>query len=391
MKKNLLYNLITAFAILSVNTASAQGQSDRTAYVVTDSIKIGMRWNFLRSIDLRTGTYSNTLVRLLNSNDLQGNGVAAITHDKKGKRVYFTPMLTDHLSYVDLRTMRVYVAKNNFTGLMPKAADQSNVITRMVIADDEFGYALTNDGKHLFRFTTRNNPVVNDLGPLIDAPGNNENSVHNACSSYGGDLIADDENHLYLITIRNHVFKINIRTRVARFLGTISGLPENFSTTSAAVDQTGTRVIIISSVDASDVYSLNMNSLVAVGLGQKNVFHTADLGGAGILKNRRNDLYNNDYRLITINDPANDNIQLFPNPVTGNKFTIHFSDTDPGKYNVEMIDIKGQIVVSTAINTSGKNSTVAIDLPSITAKGVFIVRVTGKNSKIVFSEKIVLQ
>lgn len=402
MKKN-IQTILLLSAIFFV-TLSADAQPDRIGYVVTDSVKNGVKWNYLRQINLNTGNFGNMLVRLLSSNDTPANGntaltngVAAIAHDKKNKRIYFTAMLTDKLSYADLRTMTVHVAKNNFTGLMPKAADQSNIITRMVIGDDDFGYALTNDGKHLIRFSTRNNPVVTDLGSLVDAPGNNANSVHNSCSSYGGDLIAsENDNVLYLVTIRNHVFKINTRTRLAKFMGTISGLPQTFSTTGTAVDQTEMKVVIVSSVDSSDVYSVNINSLAATGLNVNRVFFSSDLGGSNMLKNRRDnddddDDDDDDHRFITINSLTNDNIRLYPNPVTGNEFKIQFSDTNPGSYTVELIDVKGQVVTTRVVATGGKNSVVFVSIPSHTARGFFIVRIIDKNNKTVFSEKIVLQ
>lgn len=286
MKNSLLFKAFLFIALLS--TLNAQSQSDRFSYAVTDSVRDGVKWNYLRLLDMRTGAYSNPLVRFLNNNELLSsnaaniiscNGIAAIAHDRDNRRLYFTPMLIDRLSYVDLRTMRIRVVSNNFTRLMPKQADQSNIITRMVIADDDKGYALTNDGRHLIRFTTRNNPVITDLGSLVDAPGNNEMSVHNACSSYGGDLVADDEGNLYLITIRNHVFRIKISTKIARYLGTISGLPASFTTSGAAVHQDGKKVVVVSSVDASDVYTVNMRTLAASKLNSNNAWLSADLGG----------------------------------------------------------------------------------------------------------------
>lgn len=375
-------------------------QSDRTAYAVTDSIKNGVRWNFLRTLDLNTGAYGNILTRLLGPNDTPAvpntglvNGVAAIALDRKNKRVYFTPMLLDRLSYVDLRTMNRVIVRNNFTGLMPKQTDQSNIFTRMVINEDGRGYALTNDGNHLVRFRTNGNNNVTNLGSLVDAQSNGEISVHNSCTSGGGDLIAtEDEDILYLITFRNLVFKINLENRVAKYLGTINGLPATFSTSGAAVDQTGKKLILVSSVDASDVYSLNMNSLMATGLRSTNALHAADLGGSGLFKNKKERNDDDDDRLIIVNsETPNEKIQLYPNPVTGNEFKIQFLDAPAGNYTVEVMDVKGQLVTRQLLNTSGKNSVATVNLPLLTARGIFIVRVVDKNNKPVFNEKIVLQ
>ena len=43
-------------------------------------------------------------------------------------------------------------------------------------------------------------------------------------------MIADNDGNLYVFSARNYVFKVNIETRVATYLGTIKGLPANFTT-----------------------------------------------------------------------------------------------------------------------------------------------------------------
>src|SRR5665811_2539351 len=66
--------------------------------------------------------------------------------------------------------------------------DEANHFTRMTIGADGNGYALTNDANHLIKFTTGKKIVITDLGSLVDASSNNNISVHNKCSSWGGDI-----------------------------------------------------------------------------------------------------------------------------------------------------------------------------------------------------------
>ena len=76
-------------------------------------------------------------------------------YDKKNNRLYYTPMFIDQLRYIDLKTMKVfYVADRAFTGKPQKSSDQGNIVTRMVIASDGNGYAMTNDGTQLIQFST---------------------------------------------------------------------------------------------------------------------------------------------------------------------------------------------------------------------------------------------
>ncbi|MEI9806497.1 MAG: hypothetical protein WDO16_00730 [Bacteroidota bacterium] len=187
-----------------------------------------------------------------------GTGVAAAAYDKKHDRLYYTPMLIDQLRYIDLKTMKVYfVTSGDFTGMRQKSADQSNIITRMVIADDGNGYALTNDGMHLMRFTTGKNFAITDLGTTADAVENKTVSVHSSCSSFGGDMIADNDGNLYVFSARNNVFKINIESKVATHLGTVTGIPVNFTVNGAAVDMNN-QVLITSAVDATDLYTVDI-------------------------------------------------------------------------------------------------------------------------------------
>jgi len=392
MKKVLRFTYVLIAAVCLSAMVKAQSNK-QLAYTITDSVHNGARWNYLRKIDLRTGAFSGILMRLLNSNDTIANsplfnGVAAIALDEKNKRLYYTPMLTDRLSYVDLRTMRTYIVTNNFTGLVPKATDQSNVFTRMVIGDDDNGYALTNDSKHLVKFNTKNNRIT-DLGSLINA-SQNVVSVHEICSSYGGDIIAADDDLLYLITSRNHVFKIKTATRVAKYMGTITGLPQAFTTSSAAVDYRTNRVVIASSTDVSDIYSVDFKTLVAVGLHSANPWLGSDLANSNILKLKKDDEDDDRSMLVNTDLSNEEQIQVFPNPVTSREFKIQFANTASGAYTISVINITGQTLTTQTENLAGKNNIVTVKLPALTGKGIYIIKITDRYNKTVFSEKIVL-
>src|SRR5688572_7904637 len=244
-----------ALLVTIVLSTNSQAQNDRFAYAITDISKEGAGWNALRKLDLQTGKYSQLL---LNGTDLQlavydavskkqlsqkedakyGNmlqapfstGVAAAAYDKKNQRLYYTPMFIDQLRYVDLRTMKVYyVSDQPFTKLGNMHNDEAKIITRMVINPDGYGYAITNDANTVIRFTTGKKPKIEQLGALVDDPANGAISVHNRCSSFGGDMISDDKGNLYILSARNNVFKVNTETKVAKYLGSINGLSPNFT------------------------------------------------------------------------------------------------------------------------------------------------------------------
>jgi hypothetical protein len=319
-----------------------------------------------------------------------GTGVAAIALDKKNNRLYYTPMLIDQLRYIDLKTMNVYfVSGADFTGMKQKSADQSNIITRMVIADDGNGYALTNDGMHLMSFTTGKKLSVTDLGTVADAAENKSISIHNSCSSFGGDMIADNDGNLYVFSARNNVFKINIESKVATHLGAITGVPATFTINGAAVTDNN-EVLITSAVDASALYTVDLTkSLVATAVKSSEPWRTSDLANSNILRTRKPTALP---ELISANNSVgNDKVQLYPNPVTTNQFNVQFADVEAGNYTVQVTDARGQLVTQKQIIVGGKGSVSTVNLTSSATKGIYIVKVTDHNSKVILSNKIVVQ
>ena len=208
MRKSLHTAVLLTTTLLS--SAIYSQSADRFAYAVTDVQKDGAGWNFLRKFDFKSGKFSEVLLDGNNFNQVAydattkaqisqfpvdaqykfntqpafSSGVAAMAYDRKNNRIWYTPMFIDQLRYVDLKTMKVfYVTDNTLIGSEMKNADQSNVVTRMVIADDDNGYAITNDGNNLVRFNTKKLTVTN-LGTLTDAPENNGVSIHNLLHHY---------------------------------------------------------------------------------------------------------------------------------------------------------------------------------------------------------------
>ena len=287
MRKSLPFASLFSGAVLLTTLVNGQ-QTDRFTYAVTDAQQ-GTNWSFLRKLNLQTGEYSQVLLSGDDAsllaydattkkqftapvNDVRygtavnaafATGVAAMAYDKKNNRLYYTPMFIDQLRYIDLKTMKVfYVTDKAFTGMPQKSSDQGNIVTRMVIASDGNGYAMTNDGMHLIKFTTNKKLTITELGALVDDPANKGVSVHNSCSSFGGDMVADDDGGLYVFSARNHVFKVDVETKIATHLGVISGLPNGFTVNGAAVNDNN-QVIVGSAMEASSYFTVDYKSLAA--------------------------------------------------------------------------------------------------------------------------------
>lgn len=410
MRKSLLLCSLLSFSILN----AVYSQADRFAYVITDVNKDGINWSNLRRIDLQSNAFSDVLLSGSDMNRLAfdastrkqlteplkdprfgqvanaafGTGVAAIAYDKKNSRLYYTPMFIDQLRYIDLKTMKVYfVGGLGVESLKIKATDQSNIITRMAIAADGKGYALTNDGNHLIQFTIGKKFDVTNLGALVDDPKNKDVSIHNSCSSFGGDMIADDDDNLYVFSARNHVFKINIESRLATHLGSVAGLPANFTINGAAVTEDN-KIVVVSAMHNNAMYTVDHKTLAASILNAETPWRSSDLANSNLLETRTQTPVAS--LISSIEGPADNRIQLYPNPVITKNFTVQFNQPE-GNYTVLVTDVLGRQTIKAVATINGKGQTESIQLPASAKAGVYLVKVVDQHSKTIFSRKIVVQ
>jgi hypothetical protein len=409
MKRALPLLLLSTITITSINA-----QNDRFAYAITDVAKEGAGWNALRKLDLQTGEYSTILFngtteqaafdavskkQLTLQADARygtmlntpfGTGVAAAAYDKRHNRLYFTPMFVDQLRYVDLKTMKVYyVADQAFTRLGNMHNDEGKIITRMVITPDGNGYAISNDGNTFVRFSTGKKPKIEQLGTLVDDPSNNGISIHNRCSSFGGDMISDDNGKLYILTARNHVFSVDVETKVAKHLGSINGLPNRFTVNGAVVNADGA-LLVSSAVDGDAYYTVNSKDWSASKYeAAKGVFRASDLANSNYLSTRTTTK-----EMTTIARPEErfaKLISVYPNPVTENRITLQFNKVPQGDYTIELMDVLGRSVLQRRISINIEEQVQALELPKNHSKGVYMVKVFDRENQSVFTQKVMVQ
>lgn len=415
MKKLLIFPV----ACTLVLAAPAQ-KGDGFVYAITDQQPNGVSWNFLRKLDLQTGAYSGVL---LEGNDTRvvaydatsrkpvatpmsdtrvglwanapfGTGVAAMAYDRRNDRLYYTPMFIDQLRYIDLKTMKVYyVTELAFTGKPEKTSDQGNIVTRMVIASDGNGYAMTNDATQLIRFTTGKRTAITDLGTLVDDPANEGVSIHNSCSSYGGDMIADDKGRLIVFSARNQVYRIDLESKVATRLGTIKGLPQGFTVNGAAVTAEN-RILVASAVMGGGYYMIDMNSLNATPYAMNGTsWQSSDLANGNLyVTGEKTD--NPTVELLRAKpQPMEENsrVSIYPNPVSQNQFMIQFTSLDPGSYTITLTDIMGRRIYQQPVILNGSLQQQVVKLDPSAARGVYLVNVLDGNNKTAYSTKIVVQ
>jgi hypothetical protein len=333
---------------------------------------------------------------------------AACAYDKKHDRLYYTPMGINQLRYIDLKskTPSVYYFENEPFGVVSGRHDVQNQITRMVIASDGNGYALTNNGNHLIKFTTGKKPVITDLGGLTDAPGNAA-SIHSS-GGYGGDMIADANENLYLITANRAVFKISLETKVATFQGIIQGLPRGYTTNGAVVEE-GSKVIVSSSNSTQGYYRFDLTTLQAELVTSGSVFNASDLANGTLAfekkKKKRDEpkeeqLLEQPVKEETVGQkpkPAQEDvivkngIAIFPNPVTTGLVKVSFGNQPQGKYRIQLMDISGKMVSEREVVVTSAMQIEEFRLPELVSKGSYMMKVVGETNKVSFTNKIIVQ
>jgi hypothetical protein len=417
--RKFLCSRLAIFTLFCFVFSSSRGQSDHFAYAITAVNKGGSEWVALRKIDTRSGEFSSVLLNMNEksavsfagykltppSNDhsnpsnpsntaqanvlpqaLLGNSVAAIAYDKKTNRLYFTQMNLDQLRYIDLNTMQVNSTLDLY---FSKAGNYdfktSGPISRMVIAPDDYGYTLTNDGNHLIRFSTKGTPSLTDLGALVDNPLNKENTILSPCANSGGDLVANDAGQLYLFVSTNRVFQIDIATKTATFLKAISGLPAKFATSGAAVTDNG-KILISSSTYSDAFFIVDPETWEALpSPANLDIYGSADLANSNPLMTKKNGNF-------IFNETEKQNkIKVFPNPLLFDEVNVQFNELPAGKYTIQMANVLGRKTIEKKVVITEPTQTELMRIPGFTAQGFYYIRILDESNNVVGIQKLVVE
>jgi hypothetical protein len=183
-------------------------------------------------------------------------------------------------------------------------------------------------------------PVLTDLGDLVDDPLNKEMTIHSPCTNSGGDLVADDAGHLFLITGSNKVYKVNIATRVTTYLATVTGLPQKFTTSGIAVSEDSSQILAVSSTYSDAYFIIDPETWTAsTAPVTHGLYESADLANSNVLITRS---AANDDLFISKNPENWNRIRIFPNPVMDDEVRVQFNQLPPGDYTIELANSLGK-------------------------------------------------
>lgn len=415
-----MFKMLRSVLMLAVFPISVIGQSDQITYAITSANTGSNDWVALRTLNMRTGKLSQML---LNMNDrglfqydiathkLKDNiawpvlsfpivannpavpkvnsGVAAIAFDQRTNRLFYVSMSDDMLRYIDLSTMKVYAEPElSFSKAGNYTFKSTNPVSRLVITPDGYGYTITTDGNRLIRFTTNNKPSFTDMGELKDDPRNKEMTILNTCSNLGGDMVADDAGNLYLITASNHVYKIDIKTRLATYLATIAKLPATFTTSGAAINENG-NLLVSSSIYTEASFIVDHKTWQASpSPAIQHLYGIADLASSNVLPIKKS---NPSVMLFGKPLLKSGHVKVYPNPVLFDEVNIQFNDLPTGRYLIELTDLLGRKVIQQKVSLTRQRQTELIQIPTITAQAFYYIRILNEKNALVSTHKLAVE
>ena len=308
-------------------------------------------------------------------NHAQSMTLAALAYDPSGNDLVYMPMFSSNIYVLNQRTKEITLVENTVARVT--SCDINSHVTRMTTGYDGNIYAINNAGTQFIQISKKNNQyVVNDLGIIKDDASNSKNSFTAMETGFGGDMIADADNNFYVFAASGNVFKISTKELKAKFLGKITGLPDNYSVNGAAVNSKGK--VVIASAKGAALYELNLNDLEAKQLPGKQNLHIYDLASK---------YFAND-RVAVANTLAN--IDVYPTKVDEQIITVNVNDKAiKGNIKVNIFDVSGKSVMSATLLVKDGNLNQQIQLRNLVT-GTYVVSVAEESGKNLLSKKILV-
>jgi type IX secretion system substrate protein len=209
------------------------------------------------------------------------------------------------------------------------------------------------------------------------------------------------------VTGNRNVFKISIANKVATYQGTIKGLPQGFTTNGAMVEE-GSKVIVCSSQSTIGYYRFDLVTMQAEKISRsETVFNASDLANGNLAfekakkdkkEKRREDVVVEpktqetdvavQQQVVQPEVISKSNIAIYPNPVTTGAIKLRFTDQPAGRYQIQFLDINGQLISKKDIIIHNHRQVEEFRLPAFVTKGTYVVNVISDANRVSYTEKI---
>lgn len=305
----------------------------------------------------------------------QAAQMAALAYDASGKNLMYMPMFSSHIYVLNVISKKITLVENSAALVSP--CDINSHITRMTAAKDGSVYALNNVGTQLLQIKNTNGEyTVKNLGTVENDASNGKNSFSVMETGFGGDMIADTENNLYVISGAGNIFKISTRNMKAVFVGKILGLPEQFTVNGGAVGADGK--IIVGSAKGFSLFSFSLENLQATALPSRENLPVYDLASQFFLNDRK------------MAPKISSGIDLYPTKVDDGKITVQLNDPKiKSDIQLTIFDVTGRLALQKTLSVQSAYSKHEVVLSEIMA-GTYLVMLSDESGRNIFSKKIII-
>lgn len=308
-------------------------------------------------------------------NNAQAMTLATLAYDSSGDNLIYMPMFSSNIYVLNAKTKEITLVENTVARVT--SCDINSHITRMATGYDGNIYAINNAGTQFIQISKKNNQyVVNDLGIIKDDVSNGKNSFTSMETGFGGDMIADADNNFYVFATSGNVFKVSTKELKAKFIGKITGLPENYSVNGAAVNSKGK--IVIASAKGASMYELSLENLEAKQLSGENNLHIYDLASKYFVNDRAASAH------------IFANLDIYPTKVDEGFIYVNVNDKSvKGNIKLNVFDVSGKNVMTHRLSVKEGNLTQQVYLKNL-VMGSYIVNITDESGKALLNKKILV-
>ncbi|MCW3162006.1 T9SS type A sorting domain-containing protein [Chryseobacterium oryctis] len=372
--------------------ANAHAQQDFFALVGKDTSSIV--FSDFRAIDATNGTSGEKIftadspVKIFsqarnasvtedknNYNNSQAITMATLAYDSSNNNLVYMPMFSSNIYVLNQKTKEITLVENNVARVT--SCDINSHMTRMTTGYDGNIYAINNAGTQFLQISKKGSQyVVNDLGIIKDDASNGKNSFTAIETGFGGDMIADAENNFYVFATSGNVFKISTKELKAKFVGKISGIPENYSVNGSAVNANGK--VVIASAKGASLYEVDLNTLQAKQIEGEQNLHIYDLASKYFVNNR------------ATSGSVFANLDIYPTRVDEKFININLNDKSiKGKIKMNVFDLSGKNVMNQDFSVKDGSLHQQVYLKNL-VNGAYLVNITDESGKILLNKKILV-
>jgi hypothetical protein len=308
-------------------------------------------------------------------NNSQAVNMATLAYDSSNNNLVYMPMFSSNIYVLNAKTKEITLVENSVARVT--SCDINSHITRMTTGYDGNIYAINNAGTQFLQISRKGNQyVVNDLGIIKDDASNGKNSFTIIETGFGGDMIADAENNFYVFSAAGNVFKISAKELKAKFVGKISGIPENYSVNGSAVNAKGK--VVIASAKGAPLYEVDLNTLQAKQIAGEQNLHIYDLASKYFANDK------------AISNNVFANLDIYPTRVEDHVININVNDKAvKGNIKMNVFDLSGKNVMKQNLSVKEGSLNQQVYLKNLVT-GAYLVNITDESGKILLNKKILV-